>query len=511
MTPAESMSPLRRLALTVLAMIASITQILDTTIANVALPHMQATLGATQDSIAWVLTSYIIAVAIATPLTGWLEDRFGRRALFTACIAGFTVTSALCGAAQTLEMMVAARIAQGLSGALLIPLSQALILDIWPFEKRAYAMSIFIAGTMIGPISGPVLGGILTESFNWRWVFYVNVPFGIVCTLGLWLLLEPGRGVRRRLDVFGFATLSIALAAFQLMLDRGTRQDWFASTEIVIEAFIAAGAFWMFAVHTWTARVPLIPRALFTDRNFAMSMIYLVVVVAAMYSVAALTAPMLQQLLHYNPQQAGILMAPRGFGTMLAMIVCGRFSGKVDERVMMVSGCLMLAWAHWIMTGFDLSMDRWLVMWSNFLQGIGVGLVTIPLNMLAFLTLPPSLRTDGSAAFALVRAVSASAGIAAMGALFAYNSQVSHADLSARITGATMPLMDQRLVDGLGRFGGMIPAMVDGEINRQALMIAYLDDFWVMMWLTLLVIPFTLLLRPVKAKGEREIAPVIAD
>jgi DHA2 family multidrug resistance protein len=267
----------------------------------------------------------------------------------------------------------------------------------------------------------------------------------------------------------------------------------------------------MFIVHTWTSRVPLIPRALFVDRNFAMSMIFLVMVVAAMYSVAAMTAPMLQQLLHYNPQQAGMLMAPRGFGTMLAMIVCGRFSGKIDERVMMVAGCLLLAWAHWIMTGFELGMDEWLILWSSFIQGVGVGLVTIPLNMLAFLTLPPGLRTDGSAVFALVRAVSASAGIAAMGALFAYNAQVSHSDLTGHVTSMTMPVMDNAVIDRFGVFGGMVPALVDNEINRQALMIAYLDDFWVMTWFALLVIPFVLLLRPVKATGDREAAPVVAD
>jgi len=501
---------LRRLVLSIFVMSATLMQVLDTTIANVALPHMQATLSATQEQVAWVLTSYILASAVATPLTGWLENRLGRRAVFTIAVGGFTIASALCGGAPTLTAMVAARALQGLFGALLLPLSQAAMLDIYPVEKRATAITIWSMGSMIGPISGPVLGGIITESFNWRWIFYVNVPFGIACTVALWLMLEPGKAAARKFDAFGYIMLAISFAAFQLMLDRGTQKDWFDSTEIVIEAAVAASAIWMFVIHSLTTRNPLIPRALYRDRNFMMGTGLTIFIVAVMYSSQALIAPMLQQLLNYSTKQAGMLMMPRGIGTMMSMLIAGRLMNRVDIRILMLTGLTTLGTAQYVMTGYDIVMDSFPIMLAGFLQGAGMGLVVVPLTMVAYATLPSAVRTDATAVFAMTRNLSASVAIAAMGALFAHNVQMIHAEVGTHVTEMNMPVLDGRLIQQLGHAGGMVAAMVDAEVNRQALMIAYIDDFWLMMWGAAAAMPFVLMLRPRKP-GKEEPAPAAAE
>jgi len=510
MTTSQPPSPLRRLVLSIFVMSATLMQVLDTTIANVALPHMQATLSATQEQVAWVLTSYILASAVATPLTGWLENRLGRRAVFTIAVGGFTIASALCGGAPTLTAMVAARALQGLFGALLLPLSQAAMLDIYPVEKRATAITIWSMGSMIGPISGPVLGGIITESFNWRWIFYVNVPFGIACTVALWLMLEPGKAAARKFDAFGYIMLAISFAAFQLMLDRGTQKDWFDSTEIVIEAAVAASAIWMFVIHSLTTRNPLIPRALYRDRNFMMGTGLTIFIVAVMYSSQALIAPMLQQLLNYSTKQAGMLMMPRGIGTMMSMLIAGRLMNRVDIRILMLTGLTTLGTAQYVMTGYDIVMDSFPIMLAGFLQGAGMGLVVVPLTMVAYATLPSAVRTDATAVFAMTRNLSASVAIAAMGALFAHNVQMIHAEVGTHVTEMNMPVLDGRLIQQLGHAGGMVAAMVDAEVNRQALMIAYIDDFWLMMWGAAAAMPFVLMLRPRKP-GKEEPAPAAAE
>jgi DHA2 family multidrug resistance protein len=490
-------------------MTATMMQVLDTTIANVAMPHMQATLSATQEQVAWVLTSYILASAVATPLTGWVEDRIGRRTLFSLCAGGFTLSSALCGAAPTLTFMVAARVSQGLFGALLMPLSQAVVLDIYPPEKRAQAIGVWSMTTMIGPIMGPILGGWLTDALNWRWVFYINVPFGIPCSLALWLLLPTGKARSRLFDMAGYAMLATAIAALQLMLDRGTQLDWFDSNEIVIEAGLAIGAFWMFVVHTMTARAPLIPRALFADRNFMISAGLTLIVFGVSYSSQALMAPMLQQLLHYDTAQAGTLMAPRGIGVLIAIPIVGRLNSRVDSRVTMGTGLALLVAAQFLMSGFDVVMDRGPIVTAGFVQGLGNGLVIMPLTMTVFLTIPARLRTDAAAMVGLIRNLAGSIAIAIGGAFAAHSVQVVHAELGEHVTQQTMPILDPRLVDSLGHYGGMAAAMVDAEVNRQALMIAYINDFRMMMWVGILVMPLLFLFRP--GKGMSDAPPPVME
>ena len=490
-------------------MAATLMQVLDTTIANVALPHMQAALGASQDSIAWVLTSYIVTAAIATPVTGWLEARIGRRKLFTIAVAGFTLSSILCGISVSLGMMVVSRALQGMFGAFISPLSQAVMLDTYPPEKRAQAMMIWGMGVMIGPIMGPVLGGWLTDQFNWRWVFFINVPFGIACVAGLWLLMGEKGLPRRKFDMTGFLLLAVALACFQIMLDRGTQEDWFHSVEIMIEGAIAAAAFWMFIVHAATSKNPLIAPGLFKDRNFVIANAFLFLIMGTSMAGSALLAPMIQNLLGYDTMQAGMAMAPRGLGMMISMFAGGRLSGKVDSRILIVSGLGMIAWSLHLQSQFDLDIGWNELFWSGLVSGFGMGLVTLPLNLLAFATLSPMLSTDGTSFYSLSRSIGGSIGISVASAMLARNVQVSHADLSAHITDQTLPLISPAVVQGLD-MTGMISSMVDLEVNRQALIIAYLDDFYMMMWATLIAVPLVLFMRGA-GKRNSEDTPMVME
>jgi len=307
--------------LTIGVMAATIMQILDSTIANVALPHMQASLGATADTVTWVLTSYIVASAVAIPMTGWLSDRIGSRNLFLIAVVGFVAASMLCGLATGLVEMVLFRILQGVFAAFMNPLSQTVMMDINPKSKQASAMSIWGMGIMIGPILGPVIGGWLTDNYNWRWCFYVNVPVGIACFAILWALL-PSRPLRRRkFDMFGFALLALAISFLQLMLDRGQTNDWFQSWEVRIEGGIELAAAWMFLVHTMTARDPMFERDLFNNRNLVTGIGFMLVIGVLMTATLALLPPMLQNLYGYPVLTTGILMMPRGIGIVASMYV----------------------------------------------------------------------------------------------------------------------------------------------------------------------------------------------
>lgn len=493
--------PAQRRLVTAVVMIAMMMVVLDTTIANVALPHMQASLGATPETVSWVLTSYIVATAIAMPVTGWLSDRFGRRVLFTVAVAGFTVSSALCGMAGSLEMMVAARIAQGVFGAFIAPMSQAIMYDINPPHRHAHAMMIWGLGVLLAPIMGPVLGGVLTENFTWRWVFFINVPIGIATTVASWLLLAGQRAARRPFDISGFAMLAVALGAFQLMLDRGPQLDWFEANEIIVEGAVAIAAFWMFCIHSATAKAPLLPLAMFADRNFSTALILCFVFGGVMLVGSALLAPFMQTLLGYPVYDAGLMMVPRGAGTMIAMVAASRLASRIDARFLIGAGLVLIALSLRMMTGFAIGMDSRPLITSGFLQGLGLGFVLMPLNLLAFGTLAPHLRTEGAALYNLVRNIGGSLGISVAMATLARNVQTSHADMASTLTRDAVPI-DVAVLAGGGGLATLPVNMVDAEVNRQALMVAYIDDFWAMMWVSVLVIPLVLILRPAKPGHE---------
>jgi DHA2 family multidrug resistance protein len=490
----------RRALITVSVMLASIMSALDTTIANVALPRMQGSVSATQDQMAWVLTSYIVAAAIMTPLSGWLAGQIGRNRVFLYSVAGFTVASMLCGLAQSLPQIILARLVQGLCGAALVPLSQAVLLDINPLERHARAMAVWVMGVTLGPIIGPALGGWLTENYNWRWVFYINVPFGILAFLGILRFLPEAPISKSRFDFFGFSALSVGIAAFQIMLDRGQLRDWFSSTEIWIEATVAVVAAYLFVIHMLTTTEQrFVSPALFKDRNFLTGNVFIFIVGAVLYATLALLPPLLQDLLNYPVVTTGLVTAPRGAGTLAAMFIVGRLMGKVDIRLIIGTGFALAAVSSWQMTGFDLQMDSAMVVWSGLLQGLGTGFVYVPLAAATFATLTPALRNEGTAIFSLTRNLGSSIGISVVNTLLTRNTQIMHATLGEHVTRYS-PVLRARLSGGSPSLHTL--AGLNATVTEQAAMIAYNNDFQLMMVLSLAAIPLVFLLR--KGRGSAE-------
>ncbi|ALA17870.1 MULTISPECIES: DHA2 family efflux MFS transporter permease subunit [unclassified Chelatococcus] len=491
---------------TLCAMIATLMQALDATIANVALPYMQGSLSATSDQITWVLTSYIVAAAIMTSPVGWLASRFGRKRFFIVCLVGFTGASMLCGLADSLSQMVVFRLLQGVFGAALVPLSQATMLDIYPAEQRGSAMAIWGMGVMVGPILGPTLGGYLTDAYNWRWVFYVNLPFGIAAVAGLALFLkDTERNASLRFDWLGFAVLSLGIGALQLMLDRGEQKDWFSSTEIVVETVLAGLGIYLFIVHLFTAKKPFIPPRIFNDRNFLSGLMLMFAIGMILLASSALLAPYLQTLGGYPVATAGLLMAPRGVGTMIAMMVAGRLSSRVDPRLIMLTGILMLAYSLWDMSYWTPDVSATTLTVTTVLQGFGLGFVFIPLQVVAFATLAPDLRTDATALFSLVRNIGSAIGISVMAFMLAQNTQTVHATLAEHITPFNRLLQTGAVREywNIGTTQGL--SLIDQVVNRQAAIVAYADDFKLMLLITLPTVLLLLMMRrpgATAAKGE---------
>jgi DHA2 family multidrug resistance protein len=488
--------------ITVSIMLATVMQTIDTTIANVALPHMQGSLSAAQDQISWVLTSYIVAAAVATPMTGWLAGRFGRKRTLTVSVVGFTVASLLCGAAVSLPQIVVFRLLQGLFGASLAPMAQSVLLDINPREKHGSAMAIYGAGIMVGPILGPTLGGWLTDTYNWRWVFYINLPIGILAFLGITAFMtETAQSQRRPFDFFGFAMLGLAIGALQMMLDRGEQKDWFGSTEIWIEFGVTVCALWVFLVHFATSENPFVSPSLFKDRNFVAGVILMFIMGILLYGTMALSPTLLQQLMNYPVITTGLILAPRGVGTVAAMLVVGKLSGKVDVRLVLLFGLLVMAGSLYAMEGFSLDMGMSLVLITGIGQGLGMGFLFVPLSTAAFATLPPHLRTEGTSFFSLLRNLGGSFGISIVENVLVRSIQANHASLAQHVTpyNPMLRLPNVARLWDIGTTRGL--AALDAEVNRQAAMISYIDDFKLMMIVTLLMIPFLpLLSKPQRAK-----------
>ena len=482
--------------ITVSIMLATIMQTLDSTIANVALPHMAGNLSASQDQISWVLTSYIVAAAIATPLTGWLSTRFGRKRVFLISVVGFTVASALCGLSESLLQIVLARLLQGLFGAALVPLSQAVMIDNSTPEKRGQAMAIWGMGVMIGPILGPTLGGWLTDNFTWRWVFFINLPVGALSFYGIRTYIrETALMKQTKFDVYGFVTLGLSIGALQMLLDRGELLDWFGSTEIVVEALVAGIAFLFFVALTATAGpVSFFNRNLLKDRNFTIGIGLYFMVGLLLYATRALLPPMLQTLMDYTALDIGEVTAPSGLGTMLTMLIAGRLTNRVDPRAMIGFGFGLTALSLWQMSGFDFGMSESHIVWSGFVQGMGLGFVSVPLTTVAFSTLEARLRPDGTAIFSLFRNIGSSIGISVMQTLTTRNTARYHAELVEHVN-----IANPSVVAGLPSMYDLHSATgamaLNAEVTRQASFVAYLNDFRIMMIATLVALPFLLLMR----------------
>ena len=507
MSPASS-APSHRTIITICTMLATLMQALDSTIANVALPYMQGSLASTPDQITWVLTSYIVAAAIMTAPVGWLAARFGRKALFVACLTGFTVTSMLCGAAESLEQMVIFRLLQGIFGAGITPLSQSALLDLYSIEQRGTAMALWGMGVMVGPILGPTLGGYLTEAYNWRWVFYINLPFGVLAIAGLMLFWKNDRdATASKFDWIGFGALSLGIGGLQLMLDRAELKDWFGSTEIMAEAVLSALGFYLFIVHIVLAEKAFIPPRIFRDVNFSASLSIMFAVGMVLLASSALLAPYLQTMAGYPVEKAGLLMAPRGLGTMVAMLIAGRAVNRIDPRYIMLAGFALMGLSMEQMTGWTPDIGVRSLAITTLIQGVGMGFVFTPLQVVAFATLPVELRTNGTALFSLVRNVGSSIGISVTSFLLAQNTQIVHATLAAHVT----PF--NRMLQSAGAYllwnsatqAGL--TALNAEITRQASVIAYIDDFKLMLVTCLVAAPLVLLIRRPLRSAREELPP----
>jgi DHA2 family multidrug resistance protein len=496
--------------ITLSIMLATIMSSLDTTIANVALPHIQGSVSASQDQITWVLTSYIVAAAIMTPLTGWLAGRLGRKLVFMVSVAGFTAASVACGLADSLIQIVLFRLLQGVFGAALIPLSQAVLLDINPPEKHGQAMAMWGAAAILGPIMGPALGGWLTDNLSWRWVFFINLPVGIGAFTGIFLFIREHRLAEQRpFDFFGFATLAVAIGAFQLFLDRGQTQDWFGSVEVQIECATACLSLFLFIVQMTTAKRPFVDASLFTDGNFVTASIFGFFIGILLFSSLALLPPFMENLLGYSVVTTGLVSVPRGLGSFVAMFAVGQLMTRLDVRLIILTGLLFTALSAWQMMKFTIVMPAVPIMISGVCSGLGTGLIFVPLSTLAFATIAPEKRTEAAGLFTLSRNIGSSAGISIMTALLSRNMSIVHSGLVEHIR-PDNPMAHAPYVSSMMGFASQRGlALFDALASQQAALVAYIDDFKLMLWITILSIPMLLLMRPPRRpKGPR---PKAAD
>jgi MFS transporter, DHA2 family, multidrug resistance protein len=492
---ANEITPLLRALLTACVMMATIMQALDTTIANVALPYMQGSLSTTQDQVNWVLTSYIVAAAIMTSPLGWTAMRFGRKKLFIVCAAGFTLASMLCGIAQTIEQMVGFRLLQGVFGAALVPLSQAVMLDIFPPEKRGSAMAIWGMGVMLGPIMGPTLGGWLTDNYSWRWVFFVNLPFGVLTVLGLGAFLKE---TPTRSDVpfswFGFLTLSLGIGALQMMLDRGQEQNWFESNEIIIEAVLSVVGFYFFFSDAFTSNRPFVPLRIFKDWNFSIALIFMFLIGIILLATMALVTPFIQNLMGYPVLASGYLLGTRGIGTFFAMMMVGRLSGKIDPRLLVFFGLTLSTFTLYLMVGWTTDTSAQTIGLDSVGQGLGLGFVFVPLNTIAFATLPGSLRTDGAALWTLIRNLGSSVGISLMIAGLTSDMSKNHSRLAEFINPFNDGMKMPDVVGTLTTVGNGLMAF-EAMVTQQAAIMAYSSAFLTMTFVSLSAFPLLALIR----------------
>lgn len=510
--PASSYpDPATRKLVTASVMAAAIMTSLDSTIANVALPHIQGSVSAAADEINWVLTSFIVATAICTPLTAWLAGRFGRRRLMLWSIVGFTLASGLCGVASSLGQIVGFRLLQGMCGAALVPMSQAILLDINPPERHGPAMSIWAMGAVLGPIVGPALGGWITDNMSWRWVFFINVPIGTLAFLGLSVFLSETKPTERvRLDLFGFAMLALAIGALQLMLDRGQSKDWFNSLEICLEGGATLLFGYLFLAHTLTTARPFTNLGLFADVNFSLGCLFGFVLGVLIFSVLALLVPMLEGLMGYPVVLTGLVTAPRGIGSFLSMTVAGMLIKRIDARLLMLLGFSLATASMYAMSGYSLGMDSSLTISSSFVQGIGTGFIFVPLSTITFATLAPRFRNEGAAMFTLIRNLGSAVGISVLQAMTIRNAATVHSRLVEAVR-PDNPLLAQRAPN----FDFATPlsvAKMNAAITRQASMVAYVDAFWLLFLVTLSVIPLLIFLRkPSKQAASDTDAPLHLD
>lgn len=491
----QSLSASQRWLITVVVMSATLMQVIDTTIVNVALPHMQGSLGASADEITWTLTSYMVSSAIFMPLTGYFTDVLGRKRYLLLSVAGFTIVSALCGASVTLDELIFFRLLQGVFGAGLVPVSQAILTDIFPPHERGKAMAIWGVGVMVGPIIGPTLGGYLTEITTWRWTFYVNVPVGAL-TLLMGYVIPDTIKKARDMDWLGLILISTAIGGIQYVLDRGNQVDWFASTSICVASYITLAAFLGFLLHNMnSSRNSVFDLRIFADRNFALGSILLCAFGLGLYGMMVVQPMMMESLLGYPAFTAGLMLAPRGVAGMVSMMLIGKIISKVDARWLICSGIIISVIGMYIGTHYTLDISPGWIFWPMILQGFGLGMVFVPLSTIAFSTLPMNLRTEAAGLFSLLRTIGGSVGISIAITLFTRRSQYFWNQLGGFIQpynpAVTQYLQPLHLTPNQAQSA----VVLGNELYRQASMVSYINVFAFIMWCFICMIPLVLMLN----------------
>lgn len=507
----DELTPRHRALATAAVILAALLYSIDWTIAAVALPHMQGAFSAAPDQISWVITSYIVASAMMIPTAGWLSGRFGRKRVFLTALAGFTISSFFCGLADSLAFEVIARAAQGASGAFIIPLSQAIILDSYPPERHARAMALWGVGSVLGSVIGPTIGGYVTEFLSWRYIFYLNVPLGILAWLGMAAFVpETKRHRERKLDWFGFLTLALSIGALQMMLDRGLRLDWFESGEILLEACLAVLGFYLFIAHSLTARQPFLDLRLFTQRRYFFALLFVAGYGLLTLPTMVLMPTFLEHIRSYSIDAIGLLQAPRGVGLLGAMLASGHISEKIPPRALIAFGLLCLAFSSAEMASWNTDVGEWPIVWSGFLQGVGAGIMLVPIQMIAFQTLPGERRTEATAMFNLVRTVASSVGVSIAFTYFVHTSAVSRSQLVEHVTPYRAAMQSEGVASNWNLESETGRAKLEREIDRQAAMIGYSSDFWLIAFGAVLGLPMLLVMGAGKRKAAQPSEPSLA-
>ncbi len=479
-------------------------QSMDTFVASIALPSMMGAFSAAHDEIAWVLTAFLIAVGVFTPLTGWLSRRVGRKRLMLMAIIGFCCASVMSGMSNSISQIVPARFLQGMFGAALVPLAQQILLDAYPRERHGMAMAWFNVGMLVGLIVGPMLGGYITEYYSWRYVFFINLPTGAVAFTMISIFVRETKLAPRPFDFTGFLALATALISLQLMLDRGERLDWFSSTEIVIEAGVAIAAFYIFVVHIITARNAFVDPSLFRNRNFAIGMIYIFMLAMLIFGFLGIFPAMLQKHLGYSVLASGLLLSPRGIATFVASIASGMLFARIGPRPIIFTALLIMAFTLWYMSNYTPDVDYETVLFTLCLQGIGFGMLSTTVTAAAYMTLTPELRPDGTAFLSLARRIGASIGVSFMVSQLLRYTQVNRAALNENASLYNETLNHLRLPDSWSLFNLQGLSGFQREIVHQAEFMAYLDDFRLLALLVIVITPFVFFLKinPVGKKKD---------
>ncbi len=491
----------------VAVMLATILEVLDMTIANVALDHIRGSLSAGVDEAAWVMTSYIIGNAIVIPLTGWLSSVFGRKRFFLFCIAAFTISSLFCGAAPTLESLVFVRVLQGLSGGVMMPLSQAILMETFSAREQPMAMAVWGLGMMLGPIMGPIIGGWITDNYNWRWIFYINIPMGgIAFALLAATLVDPHyiKRARMHIDWFGLTLLVLGMGCLQIALDKGEREDWFNSSFILSLAGVAALSLVFFCVRELRTPTPIIDLRVLKNRSFAVGTAFTTIVMFGLYGTYILIPLYCQLVAGYTPFLAGQVLSMQSFGTFVSIMLAGRLFHYFDPRLLVSLGCLAAGIGTWDMTHFNPSIDFWGIAGPGFLRGVGSGLIFVPMTTLTLAAVAKEQMGNASALYNMVRTVGGGIGIALLIAFLSRGAQTHQAYLTAHVHPysqeltqrfATMHSGTVANLAGSGLQGETFLHLIYNEVQRQALLMAFVDDFRLIAWIFFLLTPVVFLMR----------------